>query len=282
MVINARSQWGQVSSPIKSNYFSFEKKILRFPDEIGVGVQLVNDFVNAYHLQTNKIMFAGSYQKQIKQNIIRVGVEGGVVFRSINTGDQTFPDQWNYSQGIYDNSISSGETNITNSKIFPNFSIGTGWTRRFGLAKVSAGYALFNLLHPQDGFVTIQPLPFRHVFNTSVTYSVNPKTNIIPHLLYMNSAKAVDFIIGTNVTYLVKDNAGILLGGGYRGSSLNSDAVIGTAGLTYKRFQFGFSMDFTVSKLNVNARNKSAWEIMITYTTPSRIPGKVTLPCDRY
>jgi type IX secretion system PorP/SprF family membrane protein len=283
MVVNSRSQWGQVSTPIKTNFFSIEKRILRFPDEIGVGVLFANDQVSSYSLHTNKMILSGSYQKEFNKNIVRVGIQTGLVFRSINIGGQTFPDQWNYAQGVYDNSVSSGESNLQNSRIYGNFSLGTAWARRFGAAKVSAGYALFNLNRPRDGFVhASKGLPFRHVFNTSVTYSLSAKTNVIPHILYMRTAKATDFIIGLNSTYMLKPDMGILIGGGYRGSALNPDAVIGTAGLMYKRFQFGFSMDFTVSKLNLNARSKSAWEVMVSYTTPSRIPGKITLPCDRY
>jgi type IX secretion system PorP/SprF family membrane protein len=283
MVVNSRSQWAQVSTPIKTNFFSLEKRILRFPDEIGVGVLFANDQVSAYNLHTDKIMVSGSYQKEFNKNIIRAGIQGGFVFRTINLGIQTFPDQWNYVQGTYDQSIASGENNIQNSRIYGNFSMGGAWTRRFGAAKVSAGYAIFNLNRPRDGFVhASKGLPFRHVFNTSVTYSLSAKANVIPHILWMRTAKATDFIMGVNGTYMIKNDMGVLIGGGYRGSGLNSDAVIGTAGLMYKRFQFGFSMDFTVSRLNLNARSKSAWEIMLSYTTPSRIAGKITLPCDRY
>jgi len=283
MVANSRSQWGQVSSPIKTNYFSVEKKILRFPDEIGVGVLFINDQVTAYNLITNKIMLSGSYQKEIRKNIFRVGIQAGLVFRSINTGSQTFPDQWNYYQGVYDPSVPSGESNIQNLRAYPDFNIGGAWSRRFGIAKVTIGYAIFNVNRPHDGFVptTSAGLPFKHVFSPSATFSVSSKTNIIPYMLYMRTAKATDFMFGSNATYALTHNTSILFGAGYRGSTVNSDAIIGVAGLTYKRFQLGFSMDFTVSQLN-DAKNKSAWEIMITYTTPSRIPGKVSIPCQRY
>jgi type IX secretion system PorP/SprF family membrane protein len=285
LVANYRSQWGQVSTPIKTNFFSIEKRLLkRFPDEIGVGALFVNDAVSSYNLHTNKIIFSGSYQREYNKNVIRVGLQMGFVFRSINLGpQQTFPDQWNYPQGKYDPNLPNGETNIQNTRFYGNTSIGAAWTRRFGKAKVSAGYAMFNLNRPRDGFVAASKgLPFRHVFNTSVVYSLSAKTNLIPHVLYMRTARATDFIGGTNVTYMMKENVGVLFGAGYRGSTLNSDAVIATTGLIYNRLQFGLSWDFTVSKLNQYAKSKSAWEVMITYTTPSRISGKITLPCERY
>src|SRR5438046_167633 len=87
LLANYRSQWGQVSSPIKTNFFSVEKRILkRFPDEIGVGVLFANDAVSSYHLHTNKMIFSGSYQREYNKNIIRVGIQAGFVFHSINIG----------------------------------------------------------------------------------------------------------------------------------------------------------------------------------------------------
>jgi hypothetical protein len=98
----------------------------------------------------------------------------------------------------------------------------------------------------------------------------------------MRTSKATDFIIGANGSQKVKEDLSLLLGAGYRGSTINSDAVMVIVGSTYKRFQLGFSMDFNISDLSKYAKNKTAWEISLTYTTPSRIPGKMTIPCDRY
>ena len=98
----------------------------------------------------------------------------------------------------------------------------------------------------------------------------------------MSSASATDFIIGANANRKLTQNISVLAGAGYRGSTVNSDAAIITGGMTYNRFVFGLSYDINVSDLSRNARNKSAWEISLIYTTPSRSSNKITLPCDRY
>jgi type IX secretion system PorP/SprF family membrane protein len=283
MVANSRSQWGQVSSPIRTNMVSIEKKIDRYPDEFGLGLIFINDQVSAYYLKTNKILLSGSFQKNIRKNLIRIGVQGGMVFRTIDLGGQTFPDQWNYQLGSFDQSLPTGQANLQNSRTYPVINAGAGWTRRFGKTKLSAGYGLFNINHPDDGFIHGgKGLPIRHVLNGSATYHISKQLSLTPQLLYMRTAKATDFIIGANASQKVKEDLSLLLGGGYRGSTINSDAVMVIAGGTYKRFQMGFSMDFNVSDLSKYAKNKTAWEISLTYTTPSRIPGKMTIPCDRY
>jgi hypothetical protein len=98
----------------------------------------------------------------------------------------------------------------------------------------------------------------------------------------MRAKNATDFLTGINLNKRINSSLVLLGGIGYRGSTTNSDSFIGTVGGSYNRFNVGFSWDFNVSKLNQNAKNKSAWEISLVYTTPSRVPRKATIPCDRY
>ncbi|MDB5272072.1 MAG: hypothetical protein JWO58_439 [Chitinophagaceae bacterium] len=283
VTLNSRSQWAQVSPSIKTNMLSIEKKILRFPDEFGVGFLFVNDQVSAAFLKTNKAMLSLSYQKNIHQHFFRLGVQGGMVFRRIDLSAQTFPGQWNDATGSFDQGISSGETKIQNTWTYPDINAGAGWMHRFGKTKVSAGYALFNVNRPNDSYTTVSDkLPFRHVFNASAAYDFSPSVWITPHILYMRAKNATDFLTGINLNKRINSSLVLLGGIGYRGSTTNSDSFIGTVGGSYNRFNVGFSWDFNVSKLNQNAKNKSAWEISLVYTTPSRVPRKATIPCDRY
>lgn len=283
LTANIRSQWGQVQSPIRTNMLSIEKKIHRFPDEIGLGLLLVNDMVTAYYLKTNKVLISGSYQKNIHQNIFRLGIQGGFVFRSIDLNGQSFPDQWNYQMGEFDKNAASGQASLLNSHTYPSINAGTGWMRRFGKTKVAAGYSIFNLTHPDDNFIPDgRGLPFRHVFNSSVICRLTEKISLIPQAQYMYTAKATDLILGANANTRVTRDISLLGGAAYRRSQINSDALMAIIGGSYKRFQVGFSMDFNVSELSNDARTKTAWEVSLIYITPGSIPGKVTLPCDRY
>ncbi|WP_018344865.1 PorP/SprF family type IX secretion system membrane protein [Cytophaga aurantiaca] len=281
--LNSRTQWAQVSPAMKTNMVSIEKKFLKRPNEFGLGAIIINDQVSSYFLHTNKILLSGSYQKNYKGHLIRFGLQSGIVMRNINTNDQTFPSQWDYQLGGYDPSANNNEGTLKNSWSYLNVNAGVAWTHLFGKVKLTGGYALFNLNKPVEGYGSAtKAVPFRHVLNASAVYYMTPTIHLLPHLLYMNSATATDFLFGVNATKKVTDNLGFLVGAGYRGSTQNSDAAIAVAGINYNRFAFGFSWDFNVSSLSKDARNKSAWELSLTYITPSRASNKVTLPCDRY
>jgi|GEM_PF-1053986 len=283
VTLNSRSQWSQISPSIKTNMFSIEKKILRFPNEFGVGFIFINDQVSASFLNTNKAMLSVSYQKNIHQHYFRIGLQGGMVLRRIDLSAQTFPGQWNYASGNFDQSISNGESQTQNSWTYPVINSGVSWMHRFGKTKVSAGYGLFNVNKPNDSYTSsTDRLPFRHVFNAAAAYDLSKTVWITPHLLYMRTRNATDFLGGVNVNKKINSQLVLLAGLGYRGSTTNSDSFIALIGGSFKRFNVGFSWDFNISSLNQNAKNKSAWEISLCYITPGRTFKKATIPCDRY
>ena len=281
--LNSRTQWAQISPAMKTNMISIEKKILTKQNEFGVGMILINDQVSSFFLNTNKIMLSGSYQKNYNGHLIRFGIQSGIVMRNINTNDQTFPSQWNYQLGSYDPTSNNNEGSVKNTWHYIDINAGLGWSHLYGKVKLSAGYALFNVNRPIEGYGSAnKAIPFRHVFNTSAVYYMNPKLSLVPHILYMNSATATDFLAGVNAYRKFTERLGLMAGAGYRGSTANSDAAIAYGGISYDRFVFGLSWDFNVSSLSKNSRYKTAWEVSLTYTTPSRKSNKVTLPCDRY
>jgi len=278
VILNYRTQWRQVTtSPFRTSMVSLEKKIKPF----ALGIIFINDQISLFNINTNKALVAASYEKALGENIISLGVQAGFIIRSSNLSGQTFPEQWDYQSGNFDISIPNQEAALQGNTSFPGINAGLGWTRTFNETKVQAGYALFNITRPQDGFLSTQKLPFRHVFNALAVKPLNNEITIIPRLLYMRTASASDFIVGTHLRKKLKTDTGIMLGAGYRGSTQNSDAVIAYAGIRYRRFDFGFSSDITISRLSKDSQ-KSAYEFSISYTTPSLFPSKFTIPCDRY
>ena len=113
--LNSRSQWSQLSPAIKTNMLSIEKKFVRRPNEFGLGFILINDQLSAMFLNTNKMYLSGSYQKNIHGHFFRFGIQGGIVLMNINLTNQTFPAQWDASNGQYDLSttgVNGGMQNI--------------------------------------------------------------------------------------------------------------------------------------------------------------------------
>lgn len=281
IVANYRSQWKQVTAPIQTNFLSVEKKIVLNKDEVGVGLILMNDRLNLYSLNTNKAYLSISYQKNFNDHILHIGMQGGIVMRTTDLSGQTFPDQWQYVNGNY--SLPNNETGIQNKTTYPSINLGAGWSHKFGNKKLTAGYALFNTNKPKDSFVSNnQSLPLRHVFNASLAWHLANKLTLLPQVLFMRTAKANDFIIGSNIRKNINKDVAVLIGLSYRNTIANSDAFMAIAGLSYKRLDFGFSLDFNDSQLSRQSQSKSALEFSLIYTTPSVHPNKAAIPCDRY
>lgn len=283
LVANYRNQWKQVTAPIQTNMFSFEKKVVLHKDEFGLGVIVMNDRLNTYSLNTNKIFLGASFQKNLNGHFFRAGLQGGIVQRKTDYSNQTFPVQWNKSEGSFDMNKSSGETALTNQALYPSFNAGIGWIKKYKSIKLTAGYGIFNINRPKDGFIsTTDRLAFRHSGNVHASIYLSHQYTIMPQILYMRSAGATDFVFVTNAGKKITQEVSVLLGAGYRGSQTNSDAFLAIVGLSYRRFDFGFSMDFNVSQLSVQSKGKTAYEISLIYTTPSLFSNKASIPCDRY
>jgi type IX secretion system PorP/SprF family membrane protein len=283
VVANARNQWRQITDPIRTNAISVEKKMHFYPDELGAGFIFINDGAGLQSLKTNKAMLSASFRKKKGAHLIMAGLQGGIVSRKLDISDQTFPNQWNYNGGNFDPSFSNGESSMQSQYVYPDFNAGIAWTGFFSKYKISAGYGLFHITRPKDRFGSAdQRLNVRHVLNVSLSCRLSPTVALLPNLLFMQTGKASDFMFGINGKKTFHQDIYALAGAGYRGNTSNSDAFIAILGMGYKRLEVGFSLDFNFSGLSRDARTKSAWEISLTYTTPSLIPNKITVPCDRY
>lgn len=281
---NYRSQWGQVNVPINTNMFSVEKRIRQYAHEFGIGLLLVNDRVSQFALNTNKAMLSLAYQKEIGGFLVRVGGQGGYVMKSSDLSGQTFPGQWNYTTGQFDESVNSGESLTSYNYSYIDINGGFSVSKKIKNKLLTAGYALFHINRPkEDILVSGSYIPFRHVFTAQADMkSSNQLYTFTPRLLYMHASGATDMVTGINVKRKLTDDLSALVGASFRSNIAQSDALIAILGASYKRVDFAVSMDFNVSKLSQDGPYKSTYEFSIIYTTPSVSPDKIALPCDRY
>lgn len=283
-VANYRSQWSQVLKPIKTSMFSVEKKFPKYNgDEWAGGLLLGDDQVSALFLQSNRVLLSGSYLKKLNGHSLRFGLQAGVVNRRINMKDQSFPDQWDYASGIYNPSIFNGESSLQNSSLYLDVNAGVAWSKLVKKTRITAGYAIYHANRPKDNFVSNKKaVAFRHVINGTAKFNLKSGFSISPNLLLMYSAAANDIVLGANAGKKLNEDFSLLLGAGFRTNSINKDAALVILGLGYKQIDFGISFDYNMSQLSKTMKQKNAWEISLAYTTPSIVPHKITIPCDRY
>jgi len=284
---NYRNQWREIDAPIVTSMIAFDKKFYFYSDEIDAGIIVVNDQFSGFNMNTNKILLTGSYKKKIHFNEIRAGIQVGLVMKSTDLKTQTFPNQWVYETGTFNQSVDNGETLLSDSQKFIDVNFGVAWSKVFSKFKPTVGLSLFHVNRPKDTYfdTPVKRLEMRKVLHGEAVISLNSLYSIEPKLLYMFTTKAQDALIGSNFKRHFKNSkvknvyAGVLYRDGF---GRNNDAIIPIIGLTYKRFDIGFSYDVNISDLSNYSTRKSTLEFSLIYTAPLFSPNNLSIPCDRY
>lgn len=284
---NYRHQWPEINKPITTGLVGFDKKFFFFKDEIDAGILIANDNYAGFSLNTTKIFLTGAYRKVLKGHEVRAGIQLGAVIKSTDLSSQTFPDQWDYQQGVFDPTIYNGETNLDGSQSFFDMNLGAAWSYKFKKFTPTVGFSIFHVTRPKDTYFSthVERLRTRQSVQILVDVPINASLSAEPKFMYMWTTRVSDMLLGTNVKYHIKNAMvkNVYLGLLYRGGfGRNSDAVCPVAGFHIKNFDIGLSYDVNVSKLSAQSTRKTTFELSIIYTAPIFLPKTLAIPCDRY
>ena len=281
--LNHRNQWRQLPSPMVTNQLSVEKRIEHFNKEFGLGLYVANDKVKAVSLQQSEILLSGAYQFNRNNHLFSLGVQSGVILRQTDFNAQTFPEQWNYSAGIFDNGFSTNELQLMNNDNYLDVNVGGAWKKQYNRWILNAGLSFFHLNRPKTGLSgkDVNRLPIRKTVDLRADYSLTQRVTITPTVLYTFTTRTKDALFGVMGMYAITKDLEVGVAVNYRGSVLQNDAFIPTLLMGYKRFKVGFSNDYNISGLSAGTNTKTSYEISIIYTTPSATPTRVTIPCER-
>ncbi|MEQ8910278.1 MAG: PorP/SprF family type IX secretion system membrane protein [Vicingaceae bacterium] len=289
LVVNHRSQWGQLSStPLTTSIAAFDQKIYFKGDEINAGILVLRDQFQDFGFNTDKIHLTSSYEKFYRGHELRGGIQLGFTLKNTDFSKQTFPNQWVYQEGEFDQSLSNMEDGLAESQNFFDLNLGLAWSKDYGKIKPKGGLAVFHVNNPKDSYFNDSEarLALRYVLHAAAEIQLLSDLSLTPQLLYMRARTAQDMMIGGKIEKQLMnmgDLQHVFAGIQYRdGFGRNADAVIPLAGLAYKNVEVGISYDFNVSELSSYGGNKSTFEISLIYTAPEFIPNKMTLPCDRF
>ena len=281
--LNHRNQWRQLPSALVTSLLSLEKRFSFGYHNVSFGALIADDNVSELALRSNRVILSAAYEKFFGDHLITGGIQTGITLRRTDFGIQTFPDQWNRAIGIFDQNINSGESGLSETNAFLNLNLGFSYTKHLtNKLKFTAGYAAFNLNRPRNGFAEDNSLAIRQAFSTRFLYEVSKRFTLAPNVLWMYTTQTSNLITGLIGKYKLSSDVSVGLGLSHRGAGLRSESIFPTALLEVKRFQFGLSNDFNSSSLSSNSANKSTYEISIIYTSPSNVPNKVSIPCERF
>ena len=284
---NYRNQWREIGSPLNTVFLAFNKRMFFYTDEFSIGVLFNDDQFSGFNQKTNKFFLNGSYTRRIKHHKLSAGIQLGVVTRSTDFTNQTFPNQWIYGAGKFDQTVYNGEVNLGASQAFFDASFGVVWSAQMSRIKPTVGFTVFHFNRPKDTYLTefTERLRIRKAFFVDLEWQLKNEITIEPKLLYMWTTKAQDLVVGSNFK---KHLPSKLIGNIYLGVLMRSgidrniDAIIPTMGFNIKKFDIGFSYDINLSELSQYNSAKSSLEWSLIYTFPIYNPSKLSIPCDRY
>ncbi|WP_116124253.1 PorP/SprF family type IX secretion system membrane protein [Lewinella sp. IMCC34183] len=305
VVINHRSQWGQVlQNPFSTSAFAadfhydFHPK-RRSSDGFGAGVVFLNDRMGEVDFSTNQVMLGGAFHKRLDargETTLSAGLQGGVVQRSLGYGDLTFDDQFDGTTGYLP--ALGAEVLPENSVSFGDFQLGLNYSHvPQSRTAVFAGVALHHVTQPEQSFYAsatagtdvevTNTLYSRYSAYVNFRIPVNLTTQLSPRAYYVVQGPHALALLGSNLRLLVDDSNGTALHFGVHARAALGDAGyrldsgVGFVGLEVSDFLFGFSYDGGIGNSSRgDNRRRSAFELSASFIGLSEDDAAV--PCPKF
>lgn len=281
MGMNYRSQWSGASLPFSTFQFSFISPILKPGTHTkhlgGFGATFYNDVSGpAKEFRNNALMVSGAYNFHITRygnNIVSVGLQAGAMQRRVNVDDMQWASQ--YSPDIGFDGTRPGEAGALNGQVInPLVNVGVMWsytTRgKLSTRSLSAynGVVASNLLPQRSYTGEEEPEQLLLKVHGGVSYLWRRKVEVSPNYLIQYQNFSYEVNVGSYFSYYLQppflqnsQRTKIMMGVWYR----FRDAVILSAGISSKSWNFGFSYDNNVSSLTRAFGYANAYELSLAY-----------------
>lgn len=262
-----RTQWGSVSSKsYKTAAISFDMPV---KEKFAIGAQILNRRAGAGDYNDLGILLTGGYSFTIDENKkhkISVGLQGGLVQKSINSDNLYFENQYTTAGGgSFDQGIANGESISKTNFWVPD--LNAGFVYYYGKDQIRInpfiGASVFHLTQPKETFYgDDNKLPMRYKAHAGAKVNISEKIQLMPKVLFMRQLNAQEINYGLIAHYHLGSTGVIaMLGPTFR----SSDAFILEGGAKFGNYEAKVSYDFNTSSLNDFSDGKGGFEISLTY-----------------
>lgn len=247
-ILNYRNQWPQKGATFTTYSISYDQISKKL--KTGFGIKVYHDKELNNILNTSSAAFSYSYHLKFSvQSFMTLGLEAGMVLKQFNGDGLIFPSEIDQLSGVI-----SGSSPIAYSdekKFYPDFAVGAlGQHNDFFW-----GASVYHLTQPDESILEGDQkgkLPMKVTLHAGArTHNLHhgllsrPFT-FSPNILYQQQGSFKQLNLGF---YMIEK--AFVFGGWYRNNiDIRPDAIIALAGFAKERFQFGYSFDFTLSKLS--------------------------------
>ncbi len=286
-MFHQRLQWPRMDAKYITSIFSYDTYLSKYNS--GVGVMVIQDIQGANTISSTDLMLQYAYEIHFGQGLtFRPGIQLGLTSRNINYANLRFPSQYNNNGYQGGGSIGFGEAGSDRIHYADATLGGVLYSERFWV-----GATGHHLNQPNQSFTAEEAkLPIKWSFVTGYKIPViknkykskdGTSANITPVVHYKMQGRADQMDVGVYGNYN-QFMAGILYRGlpylkRYQAGLHNNESMIATAGWGWDNFVFGYSYDFTVSRL-APAQTGGSHELNITYLVGKTKRKKMRrIPC---
>jgi type IX secretion system PorP/SprF family membrane protein len=200
-----------------------------------------------------------------KNHHLALGVQGGIVHKSVNLNKLTFGNQYTtVGDGSFDQTINSGETFANPSILIHDINAGLLYYYAKENVRINpfVGFSAFHLTQPNESFYDkSNKLPLRYYVHGGLKINVNEKIQLLPKGIYMSELNATEYTASLLLHYYLKDDTYLIFGPTYR----SNDAGIIEAGLKKGQYTCRISYDINTSSLKEVSNRRGGFEISFTY-----------------
>ncbi|MBU0763292.1 MAG: PorP/SprF family type IX secretion system membrane protein [Bacteroidetes bacterium] len=281
-----RRQWDAIGVPYITISFGGDLPFNIRNETFGAGANIVHDQSGDAKLTVTKITGGASYMKRSGIHRFCIGLQAGYVMKTYSLEGLTFPNQYDYNEGIFDSQLPSNETGLGNKLTYLDLNIGFGWKARLNRFEPYFTLAGFHLNRPRESFdLSENRLPLRSVIAAGGKFDAAGRIYLSPNILYMRHSGASDLLFGMNLGYKLGNDIvqSVYIGPYYRGDVVTqTDAAVVVFGAGIKYLDVGFSYDINLSGLTRVTSHRGAFEISVIYTSASTKVYKTSIPCERF
>ena len=262
--LNYRNQWPALGNAYITIGASYDQNLPSINSGFGVAVMSDRQGDGAL-TRTNASLFYSYKLKVSYPIIVSFGVEGSFYQEHLEWNKLIFADQIDPTTGNIDPNTQEtppSKTSITT----PDFSAGVVMNY---YDKWFTGVAVSHLTRPNLSFY------YNSTINLPMKFTVHGGVNVNLSKGMLGNFNQNDYLLQVNLLYLQQEkfnqlNAGLyinkypfVLGGWFRHNFSNPDAAIVLVGITWNNLRFGYSYDFTISK--VGGSSGGAHEVSLSW-----------------
>ncbi len=287
VISNLRDQWIGPASPYATGTVSYDRKIMqnKLPgmveekNTLGVGAMLMYDYAMSGVVKSTYASVNMSYNVKLSEGFylhrLAAGFGGIYGRRYVDFGRVDFEEQ--FTGTGFNVNLPTGELALSNMRGYFSSSAGLTYSISSERSNVDIGVAAFHLNRPKQTFLEDehQILAMRKVAHMNYETYLNDYLLLNANAIYQFQADASYYSIGAALGYILPTSTDVILNGGFWYWSKN--AIIPYVGIMYQNMQFGFSYDYTISKLNIAPRKPHTWEVSLIIRGVSG--PRQTIPC---